>query len=300
VHVVTQGGLQPVIRMPQSKVSELIIEDDDLSCIERYRAGDVAAFDAIFRKYHGRIRALCRRYVGDGQAAEDMVQETFYNVLKAIDRIDPDFNFSAWIHRIAVNLCHDELRRRDRAQTHVEQPGMAVEAAVLRVADDDRAGDPEQALELTHLRSVVWEVAKRLPERQRMVITLRELQGLSYASIATVMGISQSAVETLLHRARKRFKDEYLAVEGHAESADRGDCATAAYLLENTRHGNLRKDQRRMLAEHLLLCSACRRRFPERIATVLPNGLEPGHADAGTGTGSSARGSTGTLSTASA
>jgi RNA polymerase sigma-70 factor (ECF subfamily) len=262
-------------------MSELTDAPDDLAYIARYRDGDVAAFDHIFTKYHGRIRALCQRYVGDGQASEDMVQETFYNVLKTIDRIDPDFNFSAWIHRIAVNLCHDELRRRDRAHTHVEQPGLDIEAAVLRVPDDDREGHPEQALEMTHLRSVVWEVAKRLPERQRMVITLRELQGLSYASIATVMGISQSAVETLLHRARKRFKEEYLAVEGHAAQADRSDCATVTYLLEHIRHGNLRKDQRRMLGEHLVVCSACRRRFPERVATIMA--AAPAETAAGTG-----------------
>ena len=63
---------------------------------------------------------------------------------------------------------------------------------------------------MRELRREVWEVAARLPENYRTVLTLRELQGLSYAAIAQVMSLSESAIETLLHRARRRFKAEYL------------------------------------------------------------------------------------------
>lgn len=192
--------------------------DTDLALIRAYRDGDPGAFDRIFARYNQRIRILCSRYVGDGQAAEDVVQETFYKVLRALDRVDDSFNFSAWIHRIAINLCHDELRRNRKNLDHIECHTTSTDEAVLQLVDNDRRTHPEYALEMARLRRVVWDVAKRLPERQRMVLTLRELQGLSYASIGHVMGISLSAVETLLHRARRRFKQEFLALEAEAES----------------------------------------------------------------------------------
>lgn len=134
------------------------------------------------------MRGVCLRYVADEAVADDLVQETFYNMLRSLTRIDDSFNFGAWVHRIAVNICQDELRRRNRRAAHTEQGRGDPEEAILRVADHDRTGMPEDALEMSSMRQLVWDVAKKLPERQRLVLTLRELQGLSYASIARVMG----------------------------------------------------------------------------------------------------------------
>jgi RNA polymerase sigma-70 factor, ECF subfamily len=241
-------------------------ENDDLTLIRAYVDGDAAAFDKLFSRYHQRIRSVCTRYVGDGPVAEDLVQDTFYNVLRSLDRVDGGFNFSAWIHRIAVNLCHDELRRRNRAQQHLATGGDEVEEAVLRLADRDRRGHPEDALEMANLRQLVWDVAKRLPERQRMVLTLRELQGLSYASIARVMGVSESAVETLLHRARKRFKEVFLRMDDSATRVI--DCATVAMLVEADHRRPLRREQRAMLLGHIERCAACRTRFTPAASAV--------------------------------
>jgi len=240
-------------------------ENDDLALIRAYLDGDAGAFDKLFTRYNQRIRSVCTRYVGDGPVAEDLVQDTFYNVLRSLERVDTGFNFSAWIHRIAVNLCHDELRRRSRAQQHVAAGGDEVEEAVLRLADKDRQGHPEAALEMAHLRQLVWDVSKRLPERQRMVLTLRELQGLSYAAIARVMGISESAVETLLHRARKRFKEVFLRMDDSATRVI--DCGTVTLLVEADRRRPLRREQRGMLLSHIERCDTCRARFaPEPAA----------------------------------
>ena len=226
----------------------------DLDLVGAYIGGDVDAFDVLFRRYHARVRSICLRYVGDESAAEDLVQETFYNVIRAINRVDDQgFNFGAWVHRIAVNICQDELRRRNRRAAHLDQGGDNADEAMLRVADRDRAGHPEDALEMSSLRQLVWDVAKKLPERQRMVLTLRELQGLSYASIARVMGISDAAVETLLHRARRRFKEEYLRLESPREEPR--DCAELAFLMTR---GRLSLDEQREALAHLESCAVCR------------------------------------------
>lgn len=244
--------------MPATEPDEGHPAPEDIALIAAYRDGDVSAFDELFRRYHGRVRGICLRYIGDDMIAEDLVQETFYNLIRAIDRIDETFNVSAWIHRIAVNICQDELRRRARRAQHIEG-GEESEEQMLRLADTDRTGSPEGALEISNMRQLVWEVAKRLPERQRMVLTLRELQGLSYASIARVMGISESAVETLLHRARKRFKEQYLMLESPPE--EEGTCAVVAQLLNDVGQQHLLQAQRRMIGEHLEQCAWCRGQF---------------------------------------
>ena len=241
--------------------------DDDVSLIMAYLDGEAAAFDTLFRRYHDRVRSVCMRYLGDEAVAEDLVQETFFNVLRALHRVNEGFNFGAWVHRIAVNICQDELRRRNRRAAHADQSGDP-EERMLRLPDRDRLGSPEDALEMSHIRQLVWQVAKKLPERQRMVLTLRELQGLSYASIAHVMGISDAAVETLLHRARKRFKDEYLLLESPDESE--GPCALVSYLLTTVGSAALRREQRRQVDEHLAECAWCRGQFVPGVEVEEP------------------------------
>lgn len=240
----------------------------DIALIDSYRRGEASAFDLLFRRHGGRVRLICLRYVSDDVLADDLVQDTFFRLLRSLDRIDHTFNVAGWINRIAANVCQDELRRRSRRAAH--QDNGDPDEQMLHLADPDTRGEPERALELAHLRQLVWDVAKKLPERQRMVLTLRELQGLSYASIARVMNISEAAVETLLHRARRRFREEYLLLESPPE--DTGACARVAQLVGVTGTGHLRALQRDFVTEHLGACAWCREQHgdPNRLVDREP------------------------------
>jgi len=255
--------LQPRHSGDQATTGRSAIPDtselDDVSLIVSYLDGNAPAFDVLFSRYHARVRSVCMRYVGDEAVADDLVQETFYNVIRSLGRVSEGFNFGAWVHRIAVNICQDELRRRNRRASHVADPAADPDEQMLKVADADRHGRPEDALEMSYLRQLVWEVAKKLPERQRMVLTLRELQGLSYSSIAHVMGITDAAVETLLHRARKRFKEEYLLLETPKEEP--GLCAVVTNLLLDIGRDNLSDGDRKLVTAHLETCAWCQARF---------------------------------------
>lgn len=238
-------------------------EADDVRLVEEFRRGSASAFDELFRRHSGRVRTTCMRMVSDRTTAEDLTQETFMRVLNSIDSVTDQFKVGAWINRIATNLCNDELRRRHRRNRRVHQNNDAVDEALLRFPDLTPEANPEDALEQHYLRSLVWEVGKQLPERQRMVLTLRELQGLSYSSIARVMGISESAVETLLHRARQRFKRLFLDMDAPTES--RTDCERFALFM----HLPAREwtdEAKNFIESHTVVCQTCQKDLAARPA----------------------------------
>jgi anti-sigma factor RsiW len=113
--------------------------------------------------------------------------------------------------------------------------------------------------ENTELRQRVWSVAKLLPEKYRLVLTLRELQGLTYRQIGRVMGISESAVETLLYRARLRFKEEFLALQAR----DGYTCQDVLPLLAPYLAGKLRRAQVEAVEAHIATCESCSARLQE-------------------------------------
>jgi RNA polymerase sigma factor (sigma-70 family) len=202
--------------------------------------------------------------VRDPLLAEDLTQETFFRVLKSLERIEDDFNFPAWIHRIATNLCYDEMRRRKRGTAPQAEDGPRLRIAgvtdpeeVLSAIPSSVARElPEEALEMRELRREVWAVAAQLPANYRTVLSLRELQGLSYSGIAEAMGLSESAVETLLHRARRRFKLEYLYLAVvQADASDR--CLAVADLLREFGLRALRRSQRATILAHAQSCPNC-------------------------------------------
>jgi len=268
-------GMRDTIRPTNSNVNLGTVpqptatsKPSDVELVRAFQAGSVAAFDQIFLRYHNAISALTNRLVRDPLLAEDLAQETFFRVLRSLDRIDEGFNFSAWIHRIATNLCYDELRRRKRAQgpTNTEE-GPRASTTVLGVEDPeevlramastDQAGLPEDALAMRELRREVWDVAARLPENYRMVLSLRELQGLSYNGIAKVMNLSDSAVETLLHRARRRFKAEFMFMSFDEAVGDE-KCGLLEELLAVFSPRSLAREQRRLVNDHIRTCPRCR------------------------------------------
>jgi RNA polymerase sigma-70 factor (ECF subfamily) len=251
----------------------------DVELIQDFQAGQVDAFDQLFLRYHQAIQGLTNRLLRDPLLAEDLTQETFFRVLRSLNRVDESFNFSAWIHRIATNLCYDELRRRKRGQVATNDEGPRVSNSAMGIEDPDEvlatiaskdpSGHPEDALAMRELRREVFDVAGRLPQNYRTVLTLRELQGLSYAAIAEVMGLSESAIETLLHRARRRFKAEYLYLT-FVEASGEDVCDALQELLAGFGVRSLKRDQRAVIKAHLDSCDECRAVLPAtpRVAVL--------------------------------
>ena len=247
------------------EASKVGIEPTDVELVTAYRSGDIRAFEELHRRYVASIYRLVRRKLGDALLAEDIAQETFMKALKMMDRVDDSFNFGGWVHTVARNLCFDELRRRQRdlrAEGSVEDD----DEFLANLPSTSRSFDPVDVQESNETRRRVWSVAQRLPEKYRLVLTLRELQDLSYRQIARTLKMSESAVETLLYRARLRFKEEYLAAEGAAELTHE----EVAPLLAPYVAGKLRRNQAEAVRRHVATCVKCSRRLGRRAVRRTP------------------------------
>lgn len=237
------------------------VDPSDVELVKAYRNGDVHAFEELHRRYVASIYRLVRRKLGDALLAEDIAQETFMKALRMMDRVDDSFNFGGWVHTVARNLCFDELRRRQR---DLRADGVEEEEGELlaNLPSTSKSFDPVLVQESNEMRRQVWAVAQRLPEKYRLVLTLRELQDLSYRQIARTLKMSESAVETLLYRARLRFKEEYIAAEGEGELSH----SEAVPLLAPYLAGKLRRNQAEAVRKHIAVCMKCARRIGRRRA----------------------------------
>lgn len=249
---------------PES-TAKLGIEPTDVELVRAYRTGDVHAFEELHRRYVASIYRLVRRKLGDALLAEDIAQETFMKALRMMDRVDESFNFGGWVHTVARNLCYDELRRRQR-DLRVEGSEEEDDDKLAKLPSTSRSFDPVDVQESNELRRQVWQVAQRLPEKYRLVLTLRELQDLSYRQIAHTLKMSESAVETLLYRARLRFKEEFIATEGASElTHEEVTPLLAPYLA-----GKLRRAKAEAVRRHLATCARCSRRIGRRAIRRTP------------------------------
>lgn len=246
-----------------------LLEPTDVELVTAYRAGEIGAFEELHRRYVGAIYRLVHRTLGDALLAEDIAQETFIRSLRTMDRVDDSFNFGGWIHTVAQNLCRDELRRR-RRDPRVEEKQPADREILYEIPAPAQRFDPVVQAEAREMRRQIYRIAQRLPEKYRLVLTLRELQGFSYRRIATAMDISESAVETLVYRARLRFKEEFVNEQGGLDM----NCREVQGMLKPYLAGKLRKAQADSVREHLAGCVVCSRKLPKRkpaVPTALPS-----------------------------
>ncbi|MGE5554186.1 MAG: sigma-70 family RNA polymerase sigma factor [Betaproteobacteria bacterium] len=161
-------------------------------------------FEEIVRTYGPKVYTLVRRMVGDD--ADDLVQEVFLQVYRALPQFRGDAQVGTWLYRIATNRCLDHLRRHRRTQGRVVSLDEHTQAAHDSVSV---AGpSPEVATEAQDLSREVWRCLASLPPDLRAVEVLRDLHGLEYRKIAAVLGVPLGTVQSRLHRARNLLREK--------------------------------------------------------------------------------------------
>jgi RNA polymerase sigma-70 factor (ECF subfamily) len=190
---------------------------DETSLVARSKQGELAAFNALAEMYQGQVYNLCLRMLASAEAAEDAAQETFLSAYKNIERYRGPV-FRAWLLRIAVNACTDELRRRRRRpQVSLDSP--PPEGASPFEFPDNSDLPEDWALRRETLRSI-QAALMQLPSDQRAAVVLCDVQGLSYEQISTSLVISIGTVKSRISRGRSRLR-RLLTAQGELLPASR-------------------------------------------------------------------------------
>jgi RNA polymerase sigma-70 factor (ECF subfamily) len=191
------------------------VEDDamdDKHLTIAFQTGERDAYEAIHARYETRVRAICMKMLADRHDAQEASQETFLRVYQALGRFNGNYQLGAWITRIATNVCLDQLRARTRRPSDpvpvedLEQEHRRLEGQI----------DPEEVFLSQDACRRIRAVIEELPDSHRAALLLRDFQDLSYAEMAVALGISESKVKALLHRARRRFRQAWCSAAASA------------------------------------------------------------------------------------
>ena len=178
---------------------------EDKALVRAFQAGDKAAFDRLVLKHKDRLFNLCYWFLGDYEEANDLAQETFIKVYGSLKKFRFESAFSTWLYRIAVNTCKNRLAsseyRHKKKMIWLDNPGDP-QAGGPAVAIQDDSASPGVELERKEKMVLIRQAIDALPMEQKTVVTLRDMEGLSYEEVSHITGLNLGTVKSRLARAR--------------------------------------------------------------------------------------------------
>jgi RNA polymerase sigma-70 factor (ECF subfamily) len=183
--------------------------------IERARAGDAPAFDQVVLAYRKRILGTISRLIGRPEDVEDVAQEVFVRLYYSLDQLRTAEVFEPWLYRLTVNACYDYLRRAKRrgesrmADLSEQQVVQADAAAGGRQRSEDQ--------QKTKIRELVDALFRHVSEEDRLLLTLKEVEGLSLKELEQIYGVNENALKVRLFRARQRALKAYRAAAANGQ-----------------------------------------------------------------------------------
>lgn len=181
--------------------------DPDVRLMLRVRDGDVRAFEELVRRYQNRLLTLLYHVTASREQAEDLTQEVFLRLFRARKRYQAGARFSTFLFTIANNVASNALRSQSRRrEVQVEAAGNGDSAPLDQMAVARSGFMPARQLDKAERAAFVRQAINQLSERQRMALLLCKFEGLSYAEIARIMGLTEKAVKSLLARARQNLR----------------------------------------------------------------------------------------------
>jgi RNA polymerase sigma-70 factor (ECF subfamily) len=187
--------------------------NDEERLLKRLRQRDEAAFNQLVRMHQAAVFRQLLRVLGDAAEAEDLAQEVFVTVFKAIETFRGDSRLSTWIHRIAQNHARNRLkyhgRHKRRGDTPLEE---TTEESFAVPETGSRLPRPDQQVEAEQAEVQIRVAITQLDEEQRTLIVLRDLENLSYEEIQEQTGLPSGTVKSRLHRARVALQERFRAL----------------------------------------------------------------------------------------
>ncbi len=173
---------------------------EEKELIRRSQSGDGDAFGVLIERYKGKVFSLAYGFTRDRAAADDLAQEIFIKAYFSLPRFKARSEFGTWLYRIAVNHAKDHLRKiRSRSRdVSIEDIGEQ------RLAPVDKSQEDVQTTE--ERRALVLAALERLPDKYQIILTLRDIEGMSYEDISRILDLSPGTVDSRLHRARQKLR----------------------------------------------------------------------------------------------
>lgn len=185
--------------------------------VAKLRRGDPDAFEQLVRLHQDRLYDFCFRMLADKDEAADLVQEIFVSVHQNLRKFREDSRVSTWLYRIGKNHCLNRLKylqRRGRGRS-TEMSDVEESALAASMRGPQR---PDEALDSAHERQRVQRAIARLEPEQRMLVVLRDIEGLTYDEIMDITELAEGTVKSRLHRAREKLAGLLRTQDGEVES----------------------------------------------------------------------------------
>jgi len=180
-------------------------EISDETLVERFRAGDITAFDTIVERHQHKVYAIAYRMTRNREDSLDIAQEVFLRAHRSIGQWRPLRGFRHWLYRIATNMTIDVLRKRQRrAGVIVDGEDFSMDRGI---AGPTNSRGPVERITIEEMGCQIGKAIEKLPERQRAVIVLRYYEDMSIKEIAAVVGCTEGTVKTHLFRATGKLRD---------------------------------------------------------------------------------------------
>lgn len=176
-------------------------------------------FDRLYRDHVDLLYRFANRLCGETEAAKDLVQETFLNAYRGLSKFRGEAQISTWLYTIAARACI-RMRRKRKGEPERElslDEFIPTSEGEFRLQVPMEGQTPEEALQNKELRQALDAAINKLPKKYKMVLVLRDMEGLSAKEVGTIMGLNERAVKSRLHRARLFVRQE-LSARGVADS----------------------------------------------------------------------------------
>ncbi len=185
------------------------VEPTDKELVAQCKKGDRDAFEALVRRHQRRVYNLAFRILGHPEEAQELAQDVFIKVYQKIDSFRGDAAFTTWLYQVTANHAKNKLkylgRRHYYRSESMDEPVQGQDGTMEKQYENPNPG-PDDNMQSSQVRQLVQDKLAELPEEQRIVVTLRDIEGLDYEEIAQITGLALGTVKSRIHRGRLELK----------------------------------------------------------------------------------------------
>lgn len=180
----------------------------DAALIERFLEGDVDAFNMLVWRWEKPLYNFIRRNIGNEETAKDICQTAFIRIFKELKRLREPTKFTPWMYRIALNLCRDEYKRKkNRRHFYMEDVLVNDDSKnVIMQLPDQENKNPEEMMQNQQIGDILNQIMMTLPDEQRVVIVMKQYQGLKFTEIADILDQPINTIKSRLYYGLRSLK----------------------------------------------------------------------------------------------